>query len=108
METELGDTKRSWPGATERSHIYLTVWALTSRKLTLAWTPADGEASPIPFAPFRAAGTGLSVQHSGSPGSCRAQNELSLSHPLTHSPKCVEGVFSEVQRRGVLGARFSP
>src|SRR5829696_288683 len=52
METELGATKRSWPGATESSQMSLTVLALTSRKLTLAWTPADADASPIPFAAF--------------------------------------------------------
>src|SRR5215217_4323798 len=107
METELGATKRSWPGATERSQISLTVWALSSRKLTLAWTPADGEASPIPFPPFRAAGTGLSVQHSGSPGShSSAERALAITPGLFTE---VRGrVFSEVQRRTVLGARFSP
>src|SRR5215207_6530800 len=80
IETALGATKRSWPGATESAQISLTVLALTSRKLTLASTPTDGDAPPISFSAFPSRWqVFFSLQHSGSPGPCRAQNVLPLS-----------------------------
>src|SRR5215216_3835692 len=83
METALGATKRFWPGATERWQISLTVWALTSRKLTLAWTLAEGEASLILYRPFRAFGTGLSVQHTQVRQARVDRRTGSRYHPLT-------------------------
>ena len=94
METELGATKRSWPGAMERWQISLTVLALTSRKLTLAWTLAEGEASLILYLPFRAFGRGLSVQHTQVRQARVERRTGSRYHPLA--------LFTEVRGMCIL------
>jgi hypothetical protein len=39
---------------------------------------------------------------------CGHQFEVPVAHPFPLLTRVLEGCFSEVQQRGVLGARFSP